>query len=228
MEFARSKDQPWVDLVSGMYREGVMDLPFSFILAQRASRNVLVDTGFMQDDKAADSARKFGIPTWISPLRMLAEMDLKADDITDIFITHAHFDHMGSIAEFPEAHIHIQKSELLSWYELSRCRALRPSHRDHRSRQSAHGARRLDRASRDPGRRRQGQRSAGNSRSARQRPHHRPAVRRDRDGGGPTGHVRRLRLFAPPDSPGMTTTASMFRSTTLSAASGSSSRPSTR
>ena len=37
--------------------------------------------------------------------------------ISDIFVTHAHFDHMGSIAEFPNAQIYIQKSELLSWYE---------------------------------------------------------------------------------------------------------------
>jgi glyoxylase-like metal-dependent hydrolase (beta-lactamase superfamily II) len=117
MEFARSKDQPWVDLISGMYREGVMDLPFSFILARRGDKNVLVDTGFMQENHRTAFSRKFGIPTWISPLRMLSEMGVSADDVADIFITHAHFDHMGSIAEFPNAHIHIQKSELLSWYE---------------------------------------------------------------------------------------------------------------
>lgn len=118
MEFARSKNQPWVDLISGMYQDGVMDLPFSFILARQGERNLLVDTGFMQDDNCRGFARKFGIPTWISPLRMLAELDLKADEITDIVITHAHFDHMGSIAEFPNAHIYVQKSELLSWYEM--------------------------------------------------------------------------------------------------------------
>ena len=118
MEFARSKDQPWVDLISGMYHEGVMDLPFSFILAQQGGRNVLVDTGFMQDEHGSGFSRKFGIPTWISPLRMLAEMNVAPEAITDIFMTHAHFDHMGSIAEFPNAHIHIQKSELLSWYEM--------------------------------------------------------------------------------------------------------------
>lgn len=117
MEYARSKDQPWVDLISGMYREGTMDLPFSFILAQRGDRNVLIDTGFMQDDHRSGFSRKFGIPTWISPLRMLAEMNLAPEAITDIVLTHAHFDHMGSIAEFPNAHLHIQKSELLSWYE---------------------------------------------------------------------------------------------------------------
>ena len=118
MEFARSKNQPWVDLISGMYQDGVMDLPFSFILAQREGRNLLIDTGFMQEDSCNGFSRKFGIPTWISPLRMLAEMGLKADDISDVVVTHAHFDHMGAIAEFPNAHIYIQKSELLSWYEM--------------------------------------------------------------------------------------------------------------
>jgi glyoxylase-like metal-dependent hydrolase (beta-lactamase superfamily II) len=116
IEYARSKNQPWVDLVSGMYDEGVMDLPFSFILARHGDRNVLIDTGFMQGDHHA-FPRKFRIPMWISPVRMLSEMNLAPEAISDIFITHAHFDHMGSIAEFPNAHIYIQKSELLSWYE---------------------------------------------------------------------------------------------------------------
>jgi len=117
MEYARSKDQPWVDLIAGMYKEGVMDLPFSFILARQDNRNVLIDTGFMQDEHSSGFSRNFGIPTWISPVRMLSEMNVGPETISDIFITHAHFDHMGSIAEFPNAHIYIQKSELLSWYE---------------------------------------------------------------------------------------------------------------
>ena len=115
LEYARSKDQPWVDLISGMYDDGVMDLPFSFILARRGERNVLIDTGFMQDDHSF--SQKFGIPYWISPPRMLAELRVEAGAVTDIFVTHAHFDHMGSIGEFPNARIYIQKSELLSWYE---------------------------------------------------------------------------------------------------------------
>lgn len=117
VEYARSKNQPWVDLISGMYDEGVMDLPFSFILATRGDRRVLIDTGFMQDEHSSGFSRKFGIPTWISPVRMLGEMGVAAEAVTDIFVTHAHFDHMGSIGEFPNAHIHIQKSELLTWYE---------------------------------------------------------------------------------------------------------------
>jgi glyoxylase-like metal-dependent hydrolase (beta-lactamase superfamily II) len=117
MEYARSKDQPWVNLISGMYHEGLIDLPFSFIFAQRGDDRVLIDTGFMQDEHSSGFSRKFGIPTWISPLRMLAEIGVHSDAINAVFVTHAHFDHMGSIAEFPNAHIYIQKSELLSWYE---------------------------------------------------------------------------------------------------------------
>jgi glyoxylase-like metal-dependent hydrolase (beta-lactamase superfamily II) len=117
IEYARSKEQPWVDLISGMYKDGVVDLPFSFMLARQGDRKVLVDTGFMQDEESSGFSRKFGIPYWISPVRMLGELGVKAEEITDIVITHAHFDHMGSIAQYPNANIFIQKSELLTWYE---------------------------------------------------------------------------------------------------------------
>jgi glyoxylase-like metal-dependent hydrolase (beta-lactamase superfamily II) len=115
MEYARSKDQPWVDLISGMYDDGVMDLPFSFIFARHGDRNVLIDTGFMQHENGFSN--KFGIPFWVSPLRLLAELEVAPEAVTDIVLTHCHFDHMGSVGEFPNARIHLQKSELLSWYE---------------------------------------------------------------------------------------------------------------
>ncbi|TPN47445.1 N-acyl homoserine lactonase family protein [Mesorhizobium sp. B1-1-9] len=117
IEFARSKNQPWVDLVNGMYDDGPTDLPFSFILARRGDRNVLVDTGFMKDETGPNFSDKFGIPWWISPVRMLAELGLAPDDITDIIVSHAHFDHMGSIDQFPKARLYMQKQELLSWHE---------------------------------------------------------------------------------------------------------------
>jgi glyoxylase-like metal-dependent hydrolase (beta-lactamase superfamily II) len=115
IEYARSSQQPWVDLISGMFEDGKVDLPFSFILARQGQRNVLIDTGFMQHDHSF--SQKFGIPYWVSPVRMLEEAGVVADDVTDIILTHAHFDHMGSVGEFPKAQIFIQKSELLSWYE---------------------------------------------------------------------------------------------------------------
>jgi glyoxylase-like metal-dependent hydrolase (beta-lactamase superfamily II) len=117
IEFARSKDQPLASLVHGAHADGVVDLPFSFILARSGEKIVLVDTGFIREGVGEAMAQKFGIPHWISPLRMLAAMGVAPGDVTDIVISHAHFDHMGSIGKFGQARLHIQKREILSWTE---------------------------------------------------------------------------------------------------------------
>jgi glyoxylase-like metal-dependent hydrolase (beta-lactamase superfamily II) len=117
IEFARSKDQPVAGLVHGAHEAGVIDLPFSFVLAQRENRTVLIDTGFMREGIGEAMSVRFGIPDWISPLRMLAVLGVAPDDVTDVVLSHAHFDHMGSIGKFPKACIHVQKREILSWTE---------------------------------------------------------------------------------------------------------------
>lgn len=117
VEYARAKDQPVASLVNGTHDEGVMDTPFAFVLARSGERTVLVDTGFMREGKGAEMSERFRVPSWISPLRMLEELGVTADAVTDIVLSHAHFDHMGSIHKFPQARLYIQKSELLSWHE---------------------------------------------------------------------------------------------------------------
>lgn len=118
LEYARSKDQPVASLIQGAYGDGVIDLPFAFVLAQGNGRNVLVDCGFMKEGNGVAVAEKFGIPRWISPVRMVEAAGVGAADVTDIVLSHAHFDHMGSIEQFPNATLYIQKRELLSWIEL--------------------------------------------------------------------------------------------------------------
>jgi glyoxylase-like metal-dependent hydrolase (beta-lactamase superfamily II) len=72
----------------------------------------------MKEGNGVAVAERFGIPTWISPVRMVEELGVKAGDITDIVLSHAHFDHMGSIEQFPNAMLHLQKRELLTWVEM--------------------------------------------------------------------------------------------------------------
>ena len=117
IEYARAKDQPVASLVTGTHDLGVMDTPFSFVLAQSGGRNVLIDTGFMREGIGAEMSERFNVPSWISPLRMLDEMGVSPDSVSAIVLSHAHFDHMGSIHKFPNARLYIQKSELLSWHE---------------------------------------------------------------------------------------------------------------
>jgi len=117
IEFARSKDQPVDSLIQGAHSAGVIDLPFSFVVARSDDRVVLVDTGFMKEGIGKEMGEKVAIPYWISPLTMLAALDIAPDDVTDIVLSHAHFDHMGSVSKFPNAQIYIQKREWLSWME---------------------------------------------------------------------------------------------------------------
>ena len=116
IEYARANKQPIGSLVQGVF-EGTVDTPFSFVLAQRDDRTVLLDTGHMDEGIGAEMNLRFDIPTWISPLRMLAELGVQPEGVTDILVSHAHFDHMGSVSKFPNATLHIQKREWLSWIE---------------------------------------------------------------------------------------------------------------
>ena len=117
VEYARAHRQALASLVWGTFDQPPIDTPFAFVVARRDDCIVLVDTGFMRERGGARMAEKFGVPHWVSPVRMLGELGIKAGDVTDIVLSHCHFDHAGSIDQFPNAHIHIQKAELLSWIE---------------------------------------------------------------------------------------------------------------
>ncbi len=117
VEFARSRQQRMAGLIHGAPFDEVHDLPFSFVLARGHDRIVLIDTGFMREGTGEAMSVKFDVPYWISPLRMLAEMGVGPEDVTHIVLSHAHFDHMGSIGQFPKARLYIQKREILSWHE---------------------------------------------------------------------------------------------------------------
>ena len=70
-------------------------------------KNILVDAGFLNDTTAKD----FKIVNYIRPDSMLFKVDLRREDITDIILTHPHWDHMDGIDLFPNAHIWIQKED---------------------------------------------------------------------------------------------------------------------
>ncbi|MDP4264104.1 MAG: N-acyl homoserine lactonase family protein [Bacteroidota bacterium] len=71
-------------------------------------KNILVDAGFLKDIEAA---KYFDITHYGRPDSMLAKLALKAGDITDIILSHPHWDHIDGIGLFPNAHIWIQKED---------------------------------------------------------------------------------------------------------------------
>lgn len=76
-------------------------------LLRREGRVILVDTGY---DGAEAGAR--GRPIRLDPVAALAPFDLSPDDVTDIIVTHLHYDHAGGLHLFPNARLHLQAAEM--------------------------------------------------------------------------------------------------------------------
>ena len=97
------------------------------LLLKSADRNILIDTGNGSDfvDKYGEKlGTKFGEmygvdPSGTSLISSLKKHGLSADDITDVILTHLHFDHAGGstksengkiVPTFPKATYHVQKA----------------------------------------------------------------------------------------------------------------------
>ena len=71
-------------------------------------KNILIDAGFLKDMK---EAKDFGVGNYSRPDSMLFKVGLKREDITDVILTHPHWDHIDGIDLFPNAHVWIQKED---------------------------------------------------------------------------------------------------------------------
>jgi glyoxylase-like metal-dependent hydrolase (beta-lactamase superfamily II) len=71
-------------------------------------KNILLDAGFQSD---IPEARDFEVANYIRPDSALAKVGLKPEDITDIILSHPHWDHIDGVGLFPNAHIWIQKED---------------------------------------------------------------------------------------------------------------------
>ncbi len=92
----------------------------SFFLLQGEDKNILVDTGFSDEfcKKFTDGIKQEENQ---NPITQLKSVGVNPENIDEIILTHAHFDHFSDIVnECTNAKIHIQKKE----YDFS----LNPSH----------------------------------------------------------------------------------------------------
>jgi glyoxylase-like metal-dependent hydrolase (beta-lactamase superfamily II) len=71
-------------------------------------KNIMVDAGFLND---LDDAREFKVVKYLRPDTALLKTGLKATDITDIILSHPHWDHIDGVGLFPNAHVWIQKED---------------------------------------------------------------------------------------------------------------------
>lgn len=99
----------WVD--HGPQNDSVR-IDFSiWLIKGDKGRNILVDAGFQRDLIDSPDGKEFAIANYQRPDSALQKLGLKAGDITDIILSHPHWDHCDGIGLFPNAHIWIQKED---------------------------------------------------------------------------------------------------------------------
>lgn len=108
IRYASLPDFPVSDLVSGADRARKLDLAMTIWLVRGGGHNVLVDSGFYHER----FFKEWKVKDFIKPSDALAGLGVKPEDITDVVLTHMHWDHADGTDLFPKARIWIQKDEL--------------------------------------------------------------------------------------------------------------------
>lgn len=115
LEYACVEQHPWSATLYGSHNSGTTRLPFCYVLLKGDGVVAMVDVGHNNVDYKKSFAEQIGVSNWHSPQEVLSECGVAPKDVTHVFITHAHFDHMGGIDLFPNATFFIQERELASW-----------------------------------------------------------------------------------------------------------------
>ena len=87
--------------------DSVMPLDYYIWMIRNENRTVVVDTGF--DHKEAS---KRGRSIMMLPSERLSQLGVNAWEVEDVIITHLHYDHAGTLQDFPKARFHIQETEM--------------------------------------------------------------------------------------------------------------------
>lgn len=108
VRYATLAAYPASSLVQGADKDRKVDLAMMVWVLKGDGRVVLVDAGFYREKylKAWKTITDFTRPDVA-----VARLGIKPEDVTDIVVTHSHWDHLDGADLFPKAKVWIQKSE---------------------------------------------------------------------------------------------------------------------
>jgi glyoxylase-like metal-dependent hydrolase (beta-lactamase superfamily II) len=80
-----------------------------WLLRGSDGRNVLVDAGFYREK----FFKQWKVRDFVSPERAVARAGVKPEEITDIVLSHMHWDHADGLDLFPKARVWVQRDEFV-------------------------------------------------------------------------------------------------------------------
>src|SRR5580692_2563791 len=95
-------------LVEGADASRKLDIAMMVWLIRGNGHNILFDSGFYREQ----FMKQWHPTDYVKPSEAVAKLGLKPEDITDVIISHMHWDHADGMDLFPNARIWIQKDEL--------------------------------------------------------------------------------------------------------------------
>ncbi|MGB8524259.1 MAG: N-acyl homoserine lactonase family protein [Candidatus Acidiferrales bacterium] len=107
IRYASSPGVPASELVVGGPKDVKIDIAMVVWLIRGGDHTILFDSGFHRDT----FLKYFTMTDYLRPDEAVKTAGVKPEEVTDIVISHAHWDHIGGIDLFPKATIWIQKEE---------------------------------------------------------------------------------------------------------------------
>ena len=107
LRYATVPDFPLRGLVAGAPRGQRVPLAMTFWLLRGNGKVILFDAGFYRDKFIA----QWKPQDYVTPAQAVERLGIKPGDITDIVISHIHWDHADGVDLFPNAHVWLQKDE---------------------------------------------------------------------------------------------------------------------
>jgi glyoxylase-like metal-dependent hydrolase (beta-lactamase superfamily II) len=107
IRLADSPGDAVADMVIGAPKNERLNTIYALWLIRGGGRNILFDSGFHRERWF----KEWTIKDYLAPTDAVRLAGVRPEEVTDIVISHAHWDHLGGIDLFPRAAVWIQKEE---------------------------------------------------------------------------------------------------------------------
>ncbi len=93
--------------VEGERGEDKIDIPFVIWLLKNDERTVLFDAGYFRESWL----KQWNTQNFVSPDKVTEKAGVTAEEVTDIIVSHMHWDHAQGALLFPNANVWVQEEE---------------------------------------------------------------------------------------------------------------------